>query len=162
MGTEKQLLKQLSKLRDSATVIVGIGNILKGDDAVGPLVIEQLQSLAISAELIDAGTVPENYIQTIVKKAPQSLIVIDAIDFKAPPGTIEIFKPEQLSSYVISTHFLSPRLFVNMVCQDITLDVYFVGVQPAQVQLGQSVSPQVRQAIQKLSQILTEVFPLRE
>jgi hydrogenase maturation protease len=170
MSTDQSLLQQLNNLRDSATVIVGIGNILKADDGAGPLVCEQLKRGKVCAELIDAGTVPENYIQPIIKKAPKNLLVIDAIDFGAPPGTIKIFKPEQLNSHVISTHTLSPRLFVDMVCQNIkrapalreSLDVYFVGIQPAQVQLGQSISPQVSQAIQQLSQVLTEVFALGE
>ena len=168
MGTDQQLLRQLNKLRNSATVIVGIGNLLKGDDGVGPLVCEQLAGKT-SAELIDAGTVPENYIQPIIKKAPRNLLVIDAIDFGAPAGTIRIFEPERLNSYALSTHTLSPRLFVDMVCQNLRRDpalrepdVYFVGIQPAQTQLGQSVSPQVSQAVQQLSQILAELFPLAE
>ncbi len=159
---DKQLYDQFRKFRGSKTLIVGIGNILKGDDGAGPLVCEQLGRVKVCAELIDAGTVPENYIQPIIKKAPQNLLVVDAIDFGAPPGTIRIFTPEQLNSYTISTHTLSPRIFVDMVCRNIKLDVYFVGIQPAQILLGQSVSPQVNQAIQQLSQALTEVFPLGE
>jgi len=158
----KQLFEQLKKFRGSRTLIVGIGNILKGDDGAGPLVCEQLGCGKVCVDLLDAGTVPENYIQPIIKKAPQNLFVIDAIDFGAPTGTIRIFKPEQLNSHTISTHTLSPRLFVDMVCQNIKLDVYFVGIQPAQIQLGQSISPQVNQAIQQLSQALTEVFTLGE
>jgi len=159
---DKQLFEQLSKFRGSKTLIIGVGNILKADDGAGPLVCEQFKDAKICADLIDAGTVPENYIQPIIKKAPQNLLVIDAIDFRAPPGTIRIFKPEQLNSHAISTHTLSPRLFVDMVCQNIKLDVYFIGIQPAQVQLGQSISPQVSQAIQQLSQVLSEVFTLGE
>jgi hydrogenase maturation protease len=159
MGTDKQLVEQLNKFRDSATLICGIGNLLKGDDGAGPLVCEQLGREKVSAELIDAGTVPENYIQTIIKKAPRNLLVIDAIDFGAPPGTIRIFKPRQLNSHAISTHTLSPRLFVDMVCRSINLDVYFVGIQPAQTQLGQSVSNQVSQAILQICRVLAEVFP---
>ena len=143
-------------------VIVGIGNILKGDDGAGPIVCEQLGRATICADLIDAGTVPENYIQPIIKKAPKNLLVIDAIDFGAPPGTIRIFKPEQLNSHAISTHTLSPRLFVDMVCQNIKLDVYFIGIQPAQIQLGQSISPQVSQAIQQLCRALTDIFPPKQ
>jgi hydrogenase maturation protease HycI len=162
MSTEQSLLQQLNILRNSATVIVGIGNIIKGDDGAGPLVCEQLKHENICAELIDAGTVPENYIQTIIKKAPQNLVVIDAIDFGAAPGTIRIFEPDQLSSHVISTHSLSPRLFVDMVCQEINIDVYFIGIQPAQIKLGQSISQQVSLAIEQLSQTLAEIFPLRK
>jgi len=158
MGTDEQLLQQLNKLRGSTTVIVGIGNTLKGDDGAGPLVCQQLQHAGVCAELIDAGTVPENYIQPIIEKAPKNLLIIDAIDFGAPPGEIRIFKPEQLNSLVFSTHTLSPRLFVDMVCRDINVDAYFVGIQPAQTRLGQLVSTPVSRAIQRLIRTLTEVF----
>ncbi|GAH55213.1 unnamed protein product, partial [marine sediment metagenome] len=124
----------------------------------GPLVCQQLRRAKVCAGLIDAGTVPENYIQPIIKKAPQNLLIIDAIDFGASSGTISIFKPEQLNSSVFSTHALSPRLFVDMVCQNIKVDVYFVGIQPAQTQIGQSVSAEVNQVIQWLTHTLTEIF----
>ena len=161
MDAKKQLFEQLKKLCDSTTLIVGIGNTLKGDDGAGPLVCEQLSG-KVCAELIDAGTVPENYIQTIIKKAPQNMLIIDAIDFGAPAGTINIFKPEQLNSSAFSTHTLSPRLFADMVCQEIKVDVYFVGIQPAQMQLGQPQSEQVDEAIQWLAGTLAEIFPLRK
>jgi len=155
---DNQLFKKLSKFCDSKTLIVGIGNTLKGDDGAGPLICKQLAG-KISAEVIDAGTVPENYIQVIVKKAPANLLVIDAMDFGATAGMIELFKPEQLSSTVSSTHTLSPRLFVDMLSRQIAVDVFFIGIQPAQTQLGQSVSVLVKQAMQRLLRILTDIFP---
>jgi len=165
---DKQLFEKLRKFRASKTLIVGIGNTLKGDDGAGPLVCQQLSG-KVCAEIIDAGTVPENYIQPIIEKAPASLLVIDAMDFGASPGTINIFKPQQLSSVVTSTHTLSPRLFAQLVCQNIKVrdpaqrepDVYFVGIQPAQTQLGQSVSEPVNQAIRQLAQTLAKTFPLK-
>jgi len=159
MQADQQLFKQLSKLSGSSTVIVGIGNILKGDDGAGPLVCERLKAAGISAGLIDAGTVPENYIQTIIKKAPRTLLVIDAIEFGAEGGTIKIFEPRQLNSHVISTHTLSPRLFVDIICRSIRVDVYFVGIQPSQTQLGESISAAVSRAIEQLSGVIAEIFP---
>jgi len=150
--------QQLNKLRGSKTLIVGIGNTLKGDDGAGSLVCRRLEGKTC-AELIDAATVPENYIQPIIKKAPQNLLVIDAIDFGASAGTISIFQPEQLNSIVISTHTLSPRLFVDMIKEEIEVDVYFVGIQPTQTQLGQPACPQVKEAVQQLINTLAEIFP---
>jgi hydrogenase 3 maturation protease len=155
----EQLFEQLNKLHGSKTVIVGIGNMLKGDDGVGPLVCQQLRHAKVCAELIDAGTVPENYIQPIIKKAPQNLLIIDAIDSGASPGTISIFKPERLSSFVFSTHTLSPHLFVDLVRQEIDVDVYIVGIQPEQTQLGQPLSAQVSRAVQSLINSLSSIFP---
>ena len=157
-SNNQELLDLLNALRDSSTVIVTVGNTLKGDDGAGPLVCRELVG-KISAELIDAGTVPENYIQTIIRKSPQHLLVIDAIDFKAAPGAIRLFKPEELNSLAISTHALSPRVFVDMICQSIKVDVYFIGIQPAHTQLGQPVSAQVRRAIQWLVRALIDIFP---
>jgi hydrogenase 3 maturation protease len=162
MSPDESLFKQLNKLRDSSTLILCIGNTLKGDDAAGPLVCQWLKAANVSAELLDAGTVPENYIQRIIKKAPRTLIVIDAIDFGAEAGTIRIFEPEQLNSLVVSTHTLSPRLFIEVIRRSIQLDVYFIGIQPAHTQLGQSASVAVSRAIEKLSAVLTEVFPPRQ
>lgn len=159
MGANKQLLEQLNKLCGSSTVIVGIGNTLKGDDGVGPMVCEQLAG-RVSAEVINAGTVPENYIRKIIKKAPQYLLVIDAIDFGASAGAIKIFKPEKLNSHIISTHALSPRLFVDMVCAHSQVDVYFIGIQPAQMQLGEPLSEQVKEASQRLIDTIVEIFPV--
>ena len=160
MGTNQQVFEQLNKLRGSQkTIIVGIGNTLKGDDGAGPLICEQLRKAGIAADVIDAGTVPENYIQPIVKKAPQNLLVIDAIDFGAAPGAISVFEPQQLSSTVISTHILSPRHFVDMIRHDVDADVYFVGIQPAQTRIGESVSAEVADAIQWLVGTLAEIFP---
>jgi len=161
MSTDKQLFEQLNKLRGYKTLIVGVGNILKGDDGAGPLVCQQLNG-KISADLIDAGTVPENYIQPIIKKAPQNLLIIDAVDFGASPGAISIFKPEQLNSFVFSTHMLSPHLFVDMIRSELKVNVYLVGIQPAQTQLGESISAQVSRAIQWLTRTLTEIFALRQ
>jgi hydrogenase 3 maturation protease len=158
MPTEEQLLAALSKLRGSKTVIVGIGNTLKGDDAVGPLICEQLRDVGLSAELIDAGTVPENYIGRIIKKAPQNLVIIDAVDFAATAGAISLFKTEQLSSLAFSTHALSPRLFVDMIKNEIEVEVYFIGVQPEHVGLGQPLSSRVSQAVKRLKAVLTEAF----
>ena len=46
-----------------------------------------------------------------------------------------------------------------MIRQNIELEVYLVGIQPAQTQLGQKVSEKLNQAIQLLCRLLTEIFP---
>ena len=158
MGAGEQLFNQLSRFRNSKTLILGIGNTLKGDDGAGPEVCRGLVG-RISADVIDAGSVPENYIGPIVKKCPESLLVIDAIDFDASPGTIELFEPRQLDGVTISTHTLSPRLFVNMICQQIAVDVSFIGIQPMQIELGSPLSPQVDKAVDSLITVLMKIFP---
>ena len=85
MDSSSPLYMQLSKFRKSKVLILGIGNPLKADDAAGPLVCEKISG-RVKADVIDAGTVPENYIGSIIKKAPENILIIDAIDFDAKPG----------------------------------------------------------------------------
>jgi hydrogenase 3 maturation protease len=159
MGNDEQLLEQLNKLRGSKTLIVGIGNTLKADDGAGPLVCQLLQSNNINIEVIDVGSVPENYIQPIVRISPKSLVIIDAVDFSASAGTIKIFEPNELSSVAFSTHTLSPHLFIEAICTQIDVEVHFIGIQPANLKLGEAVSPEVNSAIQQLVNIFTGIFP---
>lgn len=151
-------MEQLAGFKGTKTVILGIGNILKGDDGAGPRICEQIKG-RVCAEVIDCGTVPENYIQLIIRKAPQSLLIIDAVHFGSSPGVIKVFETEQLSSVVISTHTLSPRLFVEMIRQSISVEVCLIGIQPGQTQLGEPVSGEVDQAIEQLTNILARIFP---
>jgi hydrogenase 3 maturation protease len=160
MNPGAQLREQLQKLHGSRTVILGIGNTLKGDDAAGPELCCRLAGRT-GAEVIDAGTVPENYLGPIVKKAPQNLLIIDAVDFGAAPGTIRLFTPEALSGLSSSTHSPSPRLFIDLVRKEIAVDVYFLGIQPAQTELGRPLSPEVDRAVDLLAEILSDIFPLQ-
>ena len=87
----QDILSPLEHCRGVRTVIVCIGNRLKGDDAAGSILYDRLAG-RISANLIDAATVPENYIQTIIRKEPRSIIVVDAVDFGQPPGAVGLFE----------------------------------------------------------------------
>jgi hydrogenase 3 maturation protease len=159
MRAGEQLLEHLNKLRGSATVIVCIGNSLKGDDGAGPALYQRLAPIAIGAELLDAGTVPENYIQPIIKKSPQYLLIVDAVDFGGSAGEIKLFEPIRLDSLAISTHTLSPELFVDVLRRSIEVEVYFIGIQPAGTVLGQPLSQPVADAVSRLAQLLAEIFP---
>ncbi|MFC1780730.1 hydrogenase 3 maturation endopeptidase HyCI [Planctomycetota bacterium] len=159
MGQNQQFPDILNKVQNTKTLIVGIGNTLKGDDGLGPIICEKLIEQKISADVIDTGNVPENYIQTIIKKDPENLLVIDAADFGSEPGTIKVFKTGQLNSIGISTHCLSPKFFIDMILQSIAPEIYFIGVQPAHTQLGRPVSEKVNNSINELCDYLTQTFP---
>jgi len=154
--------ERLQKLRGTRTVIVGIGNILKGDDAAGPLICQRVKEARICAEVIDVGTVPENYIQVIVNKAPENLLLIDALDFQAEPGTIELFDPACLSSFAFSTHTLSPTLFLELISKQINVEILFLGIQPGRTDFAGSPGPPVQEAISKVTDILVTTFSGKE
>jgi hydrogenase 3 maturation protease len=147
----QNLLGQLGPLNPAETVIVGIGNALKGDDGAGPKVCGVLKD-KLTAKVIDAGTAPENYIGKIVRMAPEKMLIIDAIDFGASPGTVKLFGKDDLQQFTLSTHCLSPHLFVEAITSETDTEVFFIGIQPANLQLGQDLSKQVADAVTDLAE----------
>ena len=151
----------LRKLCGSKVLIVGIGNVLKGDDAVGPLFCQRAAG-RLCVKVVDAGTVPENYIEYIKKCKCRNVLIVDAIDFEAPPGSVRIFTRDRIGFFAFSTHVLSPRLFADLIAADITGDLYFIGIQPAHTHFGQPVSAEVNHAIETVVAILSQLFPLSQ
>ena len=155
MCADDEFCEQLKKICGRSTVVIGIGNTLKGDDGAGCFVCRQLKDTA-PQKVIEAGTVPENYIGPIIDKRPEVLVVIDAIDFGGSAGQIKTFTPEELSSAAFSTHTLSPRLFVDVICNSISTEVWFVGIQPGQTELWEGLSAEVERAVGMVAEILKE------
>lgn len=158
MGSSEELLDSLTGLRGSKTLILGVGNVLKGDDAAGPLVCERLQG-NVSATVIDAGTVPENYIRPVIRASPEKLLIVDAVDSGDSPGAVRVFKPDEMEAFALSTHALSLHLFADMIRQEISLEILVLGIQPAQTKLGEKISPAVWQSINAVTETLRGIFP---
>ena len=157
MGVDQQLLKSLAPWRESKVVILGIGNSLKGDDAAGPLVCERLSG-RVSARVIDAGAVPENYIGPVLKASPDVLFIVDAVDFGGHPGQIRLCTPDEIHGFAFSTHALSLHLSIDLIRREKKLEVYVIGIQAGRTKLGDCLSPAVREAIGTLADTLTQLF----
>ena len=151
------LRDQLKDIVSPDTLILTIGNTLKGDDAAGPILAEKLKPL-IPDHIIDAGTTPENYIQPIINKNPRILLIIDAINFDAEPGSIKLFPPEKIKSMAVSTHAPSPQLFLDVIKSSISPQIHFLAIQPAQTELGAPLSEPIQQAIDSVAKIIAELL----
>jgi hydrogenase 3 maturation protease len=148
----------LEKLRGSRTVILGIGNTLKGDDAAGPAVCEGLSRESVAADVIDAGTVPENYIGRVIKLAPEYLVIVDAVDLGADPGSIEILDISRIAGISVSTHAPSAGLFLDMIRAETGCEVLFIAIQPAGLGTGEGLSEEAGRAVKTVVSALVDIF----
>lgn len=157
MSSFKDLRHILAQSTDIRRTIVCIGNTLKGDDGVA---IELYQKLTgkINAELIDAGTVPENYIQRIIKNEPQMIVLIDAVNFGGSAGQVQVFNPEQIPEVATSTHVMSLWFFSDILKRESNSRMFLVGIQPQQLELGSGLSKPVGEAVEQLSRLFIELF----
>lgn len=92
MVKSSKLLRLKSHLKGKV-LILGIGNTLRSDDGLGSILANRLKD-KVPFKVIDAGTTPENYLEKIVKEKPESMIIIDAVDFGGVPGEFRLLQAE--------------------------------------------------------------------
>ncbi len=138
-------------------LFIGIGNRDKGDDAIGPVMIDYLMTKGFP-NVIDAGTVPENYTGQILQYSPQTLLVFDAVDFGGKPGEWKLFQPEELAGDGFSTHNASLSLFCSYIEQSIPVRIVILGMQPMTLEFEKGLSPAVAEATEKLIRVLNRHF----
>jgi hydrogenase 3 maturation protease len=146
-----------TKLRGKRTVILGVGNLLQGDDAIGPILVDSLHG-RVEATLINGGEVPENYLSTIKAAQPEVVLIIVAIELGAEPGCVIVLNADRIRA--IGNFVRNPGLaFLAVMIQDSTnAEVLLVGIQPQATSFAAELSPPVHQALFDLEDVLVNVF----
>ena len=147
----------LSVLKPPA-VIMGIGNRMKGDDAAGPELIDRLQG-KVKALCLDAGMVPENFLEVAVRAQPRTLLIIDATHFDGQPGEIKLFTPDIVPKGSFSTHALS----ITLACdywknRAPEMKIFLVGIQASQLDLEGEMTAEVAGAVEAIYQALLRML----
>jgi len=135
--------------------IVGIGNVLMGDDALGPHVVKLLDAgyaFSDDVELVEAGTPGVDLAHLLDGR--DAVVVVDTVQLRAEPGTVRVLDKAQLLAknpiLPMSPHEpgLREALFLLEFRGGAPADVRLVGVVPADSHtLEVGLSPAVRAAI---------------
>lgn len=142
------LAQDIKKRIKGKLAIVGIGNIIRGDDGLGPKFIEMIRARRLNIHLFDCGTAPENYIFPILSSSCDTVIFIDAADFHGSPGHIRIFDLDEISNVSFSTHSPSPRLFTDLLKTGKDgLNMFIISIQPKKTALGEGLSEEIKNAV---------------
>jgi len=138
----------------SATLVLGIGNILLGDEGVGVQAVRRLAAsptAAADAEFLDGGTLGLTLVGPIA--AARCLVVIDAAEFGAPPGSMRLFCGKAMDDFLHAgkrtAHDIgfADALDATRLSGELPAQRAFIGVQPAQVAWSETLSPPVAQAL---------------
>jgi len=132
-------------------IVLGVGNDMKGDDALGKYVYDRLKT----ESKIFCATMPENYIKTIKPIAPDVILIVDAADFGKEPGEIGFATSEQLQSSGTNTHSMSFILFAKMLPES---KLCILGVQPKSVEFGEPMSDIVKKSAEEVAAALNDIL----
>jgi hydrogenase maturation protease len=138
----------------SSTLLLGLGNTLLTDEAVGPRVVERMQAEGDAADgirYLDGGTLSFTLAVPIAECS--RLIVVDAAAMGTRPGTVRVFEGEamdrQLSLHAKSVHevSLADLLDIARLTDSLPPHRALVGIEPAEVDWGSELTPAVQAAI---------------
>lgn len=158
-------------------LIVGVGNVLHGDDGFGVEVAHRL-----SASDLPAGvTVAETGIGGIhlvheLMAGYDALVVVDAVDHGRPPGTVLVIEPdvldveelpvEQRHDLMADMHLATPEsaLMVARAVGVLPAQTIIVGCQPVEINtlgigLTDRVTDSVDVAIREILRCVSEFVP---
>ena len=143
MSIGSDVVDRLNKYLESGVVVfMGIGNILRGDDGLGPELIRRLSEAGYHT--VDAGTAPESYVGTVAKLNPDTVIIVDAVHLDKEPGTVELLdRDEILSGTGFTTHNLSPALVMERLEDETGAEVLMLAIQPASLLFAAPITPPV-------------------
>lgn len=146
-------------------LILGLGNTLLTDEAVGVRVAEHVSTLPEAAELglraLDGGTMGLTLM--IEMEDSDAMVVVDSAYLNAAPGTIEVFEGAEMD------HFLRTR---GRNPHDIGLDDVMdglrlrgavperralVGIQPENLTVGEEMTPNVAAAVPRAADIIIDL-----
>jgi hydrogenase 3 maturation protease len=136
-------------------VLVGIGNPMRGDDVAGSWLAGRLKG-KVPARVVDAGEVPESYLGEITRPRPDTVVLLDAVDFGASPGSAAILEQGDLAEGGLATTHRTPlHLLVEFVKRETGAGVFVLGVQPQHTAFGAAVSERVAEGLAALEDLLT-------
>jgi hydrogenase maturation protease len=131
-------------------LVAGVGNMLRGDDGFGPAVTGLLGHLPAGVEVIETGIGGIALLQELMAGCV-GLILIDAVDRGAAPGTVFVLEPEvPEGEHIPDIHLANPDRVLTMAKTMGVLPerVRIIGCQPMNVEeLCQGLSPPVQAAL---------------
>lgn len=137
--------------------VIGIGNVLLGDDGFGPAVIGLLASgwdIPPDVELIDAGTPGLDLAGLLCGR--ESVIFVDAVTGALPPGTLRMFRGRDLPAALslrprVSEHdpALAEALAISEAAGEGPAHVLLVGAVPGTVDVGVGLSDAMARAVEE-------------
>ncbi len=152
--------EQLMDALQGNVVIMGIGNLCRGDDAAGSRVAQLIRG-ASGVQVIDAQENPENHLGQLVERRPDTIVFIDCVDLKGPPGCVSLLDANQTLAFWPSTHRIPLSLIFEYLRRGTCAQIFVIAIQPQQTGLFEPMSVRVRLSVESIANVLNSVLGMR-
>lgn len=136
------------------TLIITVGNELRGDDSVGRYISSKYKHNNKNMILIDAKNNPENIIDKAVSQKPKQVVIIDAANFGGDYGEAKILSINQIDNAVLSTHMFPLSIIGKLIKDDTSSDIVYLGIQIKNIELGNSISEEIKNTADEIIELI--------
>jgi len=146
-------------------LILGIGNVIMGDEGVGVHAIKELEkeSLPNNVELLDGGTGGFHLLEYL-QKYP-TIIMIDATMDSKPAGTISVIEPKFASDFPksLSAHDIGLKDLIESVAllgsipKIYLITVTIDEIQSMEMELSQKITDAIPRVISKVTELISSI-----
>jgi hydrogenase maturation protease len=149
------------KISPPNIVILGIGNLLLSDEGVGVHVANKLMEIDLpeGVSVVEGGTDGFRLINFITEA--DRLIVIDAVQGGAAPGSIYRFNLDEVkncpSGFKTSVHQIGILEVINMSgLIGKTPQTTVIGIEPHSLEMGMELSPTIKEKIPRIIELILD------
>lgn len=146
----------------SPVLVLGVGNVLMGDEGVGIHTLRTLESSPVpdGVRLLDGGTAGINLLDDI--QSARVVVMIDATRDGRPAGSVALHRPETVGAlpHGLSAHDLGLKdLFAAAALLDRMPDIYLFTVSVETVKpMSLELSPPVAAAVPEVAEAVSELI----
>lgn len=138
-------------------VVLGLGNTLSRDEGLGVFALEPLRARLAGGEeieLLDGGVLGMSLLPLV--ESCSHLLVLDAVDTGAPPGTVTELSREEIPLFArlkLSLHQLGFQEVLQFasVRGNLPERLGLVGAQPADLSVGVGLSPEIEAVLPQIA-----------
>ena len=116
------------------------------------------EKLSVKLKIFIGATAPENLTGEIKKFRPTHLIIIDAADLEAKPGTIKVMDAEDIGGTSFCTHSLPTKVMTDYLLESFKFSITVIGIQPRSLTVGADPSKEVLKAVETLAATIAELL----
>jgi hydrogenase 3 maturation protease len=100
--------------------------------------------------ILEADQAPENRTGELRHFHPDLVLIVDAAEMGESPGSIRWISEDEIDGMSASTHSLPLSMLVHYLKLDMDCEVWLLGIQVRSNEVGETVSAEVRRAIDEV------------
>jgi len=140
-------------------VVIGMGNELRADDAVGLEVVRRLKPYASDKLVVFEGHMtPEVFISPACAYKPTHLFIVDAAELGESPGTWRFLSKDEIDEGLFTTHAIPATEVAAEIQRRCGAKVAFLGIQPKIRDVSLSISKECKKTANEVAKIILNSF----